>query len=284
MILLFSGSFTIQTIEEYFRLFLALLTVQYLLITPGLFFYYLTKSFILTGVFSILFILGFSRGANIFSLESMIIRIGAVGVAIMAVLSGFAAVSTPLNSLSAFKINIDQKILENLKRQLSVSIDKVFSKKKYLARQTQDSSSILGVDLGLGLFSTSNSSISAEIGYLQNFVDELLMDINELHLESQNHDFSKTIPGKIRNTFGYIFSGVCIFKVFNSLSQLLFKRFGAGEGVVTRILNILAGKLGLDLDVDYWSHILSLILIAVLMISSIRSFLMQSLKVKFRYF
>lgn len=272
--LLVSGSFPIQIMQEYFRVFLVLFTIQQLMVTPCLLFFCITQSMIITGVFTVLFLIMFTSGLETFNLESFIIRMGVVGVTIMAGLSGFAAVSTPLNNMSAFKIEVDQKVLDNVKRQLMTSIDMVLNKKKYVLRNSDK------IDSFWGKFNFfSSSSMESEISNLSSFVDELYLDLIDLQNESENHRFGQTIMGKIMNFLGYIFSGVCVFKVFNSLLQLSFKKVGVGEGPVRTALTLMAEKHGVQIDVSYWSNILSLVFIAILMVSSIRSFLLQSFKV-----
>lgn len=274
--LLVCGSFPFQVMEECFRMFLVLFTVQQLLISPCLLFFRLSQSMIVTGLLYVSFLIIFTRGLDSFSLESFIIRMGAVGVAIMAGLSGFAAVSTPLNNMSAFKINVDQKVIDSVKRQLMTSIEMVLNKKKYVLRNGVSNNSFWGK---FNFFSSSISSIESDILNLNSFVDDLYLDLIDLQNESEHHRFGLTIMGKIMNILGYIFSGICVFKVFNSMLQLSLKRVGVGEGPVTTVLHMMADKNSIHIDVNYWSNILSLLFIAVLMVSSIRSFLLQSLKV-----
>ena len=276
--LLSSQSLPIDQMHRYFRGFLLIFTVQQLLISPILFLFHVTQSMILSAMSYFIFISIWTRGLE-YSLENFIIRMGVVGVVLMAGLSAFGAVSTPFNNLKAFKINVDEKVLDSVKRQLQTSIDMVLIKKKYLIRNAESTNSFWGKFN----FYENSDSLESEIRNLNLFVDDLYLDLIDLHNQSESHRFGQTIAGRVMNILGYIFSGVCVFKVLNSLFQLSFKRIGLGEGPVTKVLTLIAESYHVELDVSYWSNVLSLILIAALMMSSIRSFLLQSLKV-FRYF
>jgi hypothetical protein len=201
---------------------------------------------------------------------------GVVGVVIMAALTAFGAVSTPFSNLKVFKINVDQKVLDTVKRQLMMSMDMVFSKKKYLMRNAEKSNSFWG---RFNVFATSASSIESEIRNLNLFVDDLYLDMIDLYNERESHRFGQTVTGQVLNILGYVFSGICIYKILNALFQLSLKKVGLGEGPVTTALTMLSQRYHLEIDVKYWSNVLSLLLIAVLMVSSIRSFLLESLKV-----
>jgi hypothetical protein len=201
---------------------------------------------------------------------------GVVGVVIMAALTAFGAVSTPFSNLKVFKINVDQKVLDTVKRQVMMSMDMVFNKKKYLIRNAEKNRSFWGK---FNVFADSASSIESEIRNLNLFVDDLYLDMIDLHNESESHRFGQTVAGQFMNIFGYVFSVICIFKIFNAIFQLWFQKVGLGEGPVKTALTMFSERYHMEIDVKYWSNVLSLLLIAVLMVSSIRSFLLQSLKV-----
>ena len=58
----------------------------------------------------------------------------------------------------------------------------------------------------------------AEISALESFYDTLHSDLNELLLDRDAIEFSKTWKGKLLNLSGYGFSVICVFKVLSVIS------------------------------------------------------------------
>jgi len=67
---------------------------------------------------------------GIFSIEMGISRIGVVGVTVMAFLSGFGAVNCPYTYLSYFLRNIKDSDIQQLEKQLHLTLEKNFEQKE----------------------------------------------------------------------------------------------------------------------------------------------------------
>ncbi|KAJ1924913.1 Golgi pH regulator A, partial [Linderina pennispora] len=72
--------------------------------------------------------------ADMVSIEPVTARVGVVGVALMAILSGFGAVNSPYQKLFVFVHQVSPVQLEGMKRQLHYSLELLIDKKKMAAR------------------------------------------------------------------------------------------------------------------------------------------------------
>ncbi|KAJ2791367.1 hypothetical protein H4R21_006331, partial [Coemansia helicoidea] len=74
-----------------------------------------------------------TSAADMASIEPVTARVGVVGVALMAVLSGFGAVNSPYRQLFVFVHRVNPMQLEGMKHQLHYSLGLLVDKKKLLA-------------------------------------------------------------------------------------------------------------------------------------------------------
>ncbi|KAJ3260647.1 hypothetical protein HK103_000257 [Boothiomyces macroporosus] len=184
-------------------------------------------------------------------LGSLIGRVGLVGVTIMAILSGFAAVNSPYSNLSVFLRPVSEKDVQKAEHNLLSSLESLISSKK---RNSHD--------------------VQAK----EMFLTQMFMDYDNLLLDREKSKLATSWRGIYSNILGYFFSFYCIYKVLTSIINLIFSRTN-GKDIVTRILNIMVHWLGLDLDLEFWSAQLSFILIGIMVIVAVRGFIMQFSKV-----
>ncbi|KAJ3323126.1 hypothetical protein HDV06_002138 [Boothiomyces sp. JEL0866] len=211
--------------------------------------------FYIAGIGSLIFLFGlyfFTWSNSNTLLGSLIGRVGLVGVTIMAILSGFAAVNSPYSNLSVFLRPVSEKDLQRAEQNLISALESLISSKK-----------------------GSSSDIHAK----EMFMTQMFMDYDNLLLDRDKSLLATSWRGIYSNILGYFFSFYCIYKVLTSIINLLFNR-GNGKDIVTRILNIMVHWVGLDLDLEFWSAQLSFILIGVMVIVAVRGFILQFSKVK----
>lgn len=72
------------------------------------------------------------REHGLFSVEMSVSRVGVIGVALMAVLSGFGAVMSPYNNLTFFVSPVARDELSSLELQLHRNVDNIVKRKKKL--------------------------------------------------------------------------------------------------------------------------------------------------------
>lgn len=229
-------------------------------------------------------------------------RIGVIGVAVMSILSGFGAVSFPFLNLRFFMKEVSATDVYHAERQLLQTMEKISMKKRKLlvAKQvSKDESeakksaatsflgSLHGQLQGIAMrFTTSSSyknrtdtsALKRDIAALEVFSGEQFIELNDLRLEMDRINFSRTWRGILYNLSGYFFSAYCIYKiVMSSLNILLDRR--ARNDPITIGLAIASTRLGLDIDVAFWSQNISLVLTGVMISLTIRGFLDKLMRV-----
>jgi len=228
---------------------------------------------------------------GIFSIEQCIGRVGVIGVTLMAILSGFGAVNCPYTYLAYFNRNVTAGDISTIEKRLLQTIDRVISKKKKVALIERDNlrrASLHTPTKGIwGLLKSAASSVSSggenvepvkqETKHLEELSRQLFLETVDLHDAKSRIEYSKTLKGRYFNLLGYFFSGYCVIKIVLAIINIVFDRVGKLDPV-TRGIEISIKHLGLDFDIKFWSQQISFILVGVIIVTSIRGFLITLTK------
>lgn len=240
--------------------------------------------------------------SGIFSVSMGVSRVGVIGVAVMSILSGFGAVSFPFLNLRFFMKEVSSNDVYHAERQLLQTMEKISMKKrkllvaKQLSKEESESKKssatsflgslhgrLQGIATRLSTSSsyknrTDTSTLKRDIAALEVFSSEQFIELNDLRLEMDRIIFSRTWRGILYNLAGYFFSAFCIYKiVMSSLNILLDRR--ARNDPITVALGIASTRLGLVIDVDFWSQNISLVLTGIMISLTIRGFLDKLMRV-----
>jgi hypothetical protein len=79
-----------------------------------------------------------SVNIGMFSIEQGVSRIGVIGVTVMAILSGFGAVSFPFTNMNYFIHPVTQNDVLNTERKLLQTLDMIIAKKKRIALEKKN--------------------------------------------------------------------------------------------------------------------------------------------------
>jgi golgi pH regulator len=199
------------------------------------------------------------KGHQVWSTEYFVGRIGVIGVSVIAMLSGFGAVSTPYVYMSLFAPTVNDNAIDNLKRQMKQTMNMILSQKKRSAISGKSSN-----------FIESNA--------LETVMDELFYDLNELCLAKDRMERGKRLWGKMLNLTGYGLSVYCIWKIFISIINILLNR-DRKRDPVTLGLQRLVYFTGMKVDVVFWSQHISFVFIGILVFSNVRGFLIRMSKI-----
>jgi hypothetical protein len=123
------------------------------------------------------------------------------------------------------------------------------------------------------------SALQSEIIMLSQVSQSLFLELNDLRLTEEQYNSSYyTVLGRIYNFLGYFFSIWCIYKMIISVVNIIAGRVVRVDPV-TRGMNILfIDLMHVDVDVEFWSQVISFIFIAVLVITQVRGLLLQLLR------
>ena len=249
---------------------------------------------------------------SLFSKEQCIGRIGVVGVAAVAILSGFGAVNTPYTWLGYFATTVDdaemvateQRLLHTLsiiarkRRRLKVEsrcFRAAFSHSSNPSRGMSSSSSSLSSSSSPPPSSPSSSSrlwgwlgfggndkharqarlLRQELDTLEPVCTELFLDVTEMRTARRRLRLSKTLYGRMLNVLGHFLCIYCVFKALNAAVNIIFSRDRTSDPV-TRTLMRISYVTGLEMgqaSIHFWTQHLSFILIGVVAFSNVRTFL-----------
>ncbi|PVD27318.1 hypothetical protein C0Q70_12474 [Pomacea canaliculata] len=220
---------------------------------------------------------------GIFSIEQCIGRVGVIGVTLMAILSGFGAVNCPYTYMSYFVRHVTETDIQGIEKRLLQTLEMIIVKKKRVALAKRESlrqarsvtsggiwSMLKNVATGS---STENvSHLKQEIGALEELSRQLFLETVDLQEAMDRIDYSKTFKGKYFNFLGYFFSTYCVWKIFMATINIIFDRVGKVDPV-TRGIEIAVKYFGIQFDVKFWSQQISFLLVGIIIVSSIRGFL-----------
>ncbi|KAJ2780942.1 hypothetical protein GGI15_003371 [Coemansia interrupta] len=238
--------------------------------------------------------------ADMLSIEPVTARVGVIGVALMAVLSGFGAVNSPYRQLFVFVHKVSPVQLEGMRRQLHYSLELLADKKKMLvrmvalmvkeeeeeARKRKEARGVSAFVSSLGTLWHSSTGPSKdrgigelrqEIENLERVTQELFADVEAMCLEHDRYEESKTLAGRSRNVLGYFFALFCVSKIAMTLGGILLNRVGHSDPV-TSALTLAATHVSPDFDMAFWSQQLSFAMVGIMVIGSIRGLLIQFTK------
>ncbi|XP_066151317.1 Golgi pH regulator isoform X1 [Euwallacea fornicatus] len=224
-----------------------------------------------------------------FSIESLVSRIGVIGVTVMALLSGFGAVNYPYSSMKFFMRDVAEADVWNIEKRLLQTMDMIVIRKKRVAiakKQMLGKADLSTSKKGIwemissvtGNRSNENiNQLKLEIDGLEEMSRQLFLEVHENRNMRQRIEWSKTWKGAYFNFLGYIFSGYCLWKIFICTINIVFDRVGKKDPV-TRGIEIAVNWMGFDFDINFWSQQISFYLIGCIVVTSIRGLLLTLTK------
>ncbi|CCI45816.1 unnamed protein product [Albugo candida] len=249
---------------------------------------------------------------SVFSITKSVSRISVLGVVFMAILSGFGAVNCPYEYLSVFWRKIDDEEIAFVESRLRHNIDIVFAKKKRLLYEESCHRREVSLPSGIrskikslwafgphdskndgtwSVFGTSSAyskltgsymkSLIAEIHTLESLGKELFLEVHAMHHVRFRFLRSQTLHGRLYNFFGYLLSGLCVYKMMIATINVAFVRSRDKDpitDVFEKILYIFPSA-ARYINIRLVSEIASLLFVGVLVFTQTRGFLMTIVKV-----
>lgn len=315
-LIIFEISDTLERSSRYFHWYLSLYLTLFMVIilTPLYLSYYMLVNmrspfaqkylWPLAGITWILYIFIFWKIGDPFPIhnpkhgmlgvETMVSRVGVIGVTVMALLSGFGAVNYPYTSMVIFMRKVTSADVAQIERKLMQTQEMVIAKKKRIVvaereillqeQQNQARGSGAWWDRMKSLASTKSMrstenipQLRQDILALEELSRQLFLEIHDLHNMRERLEWSKTLQGKYFNFLGYFFSLYCTWKIFISTVNIIFDRVGRVDPI-TKGMEIAVHWFGLDIDVLFWSQHISFGLVGAIVVTSTRGLLLTMSK------
>eukprot|EP01059_Diplonema_ambulator_P006554 TRINITY_DN16209_c0_g4_i1.p1 TRINITY_DN16209_c0_g4~~TRINITY_DN16209_c0_g4_i1.p1 ORF type:complete len:512 (+),score=102.22 TRINITY_DN16209_c0_g4_i1:60-1538(+) len=234
-------------------------------------------------------------------------RVGVIGVSVMAVLAGFGAVTTPRQYLAYITARNSKTPMINFpeaQQRLVVTLDALLKKCRQeatlalkLSSTEKDSSPIGWVK---SLFTGPShgdhlqlQTVKMEVSALAKVAAELYEQLNEIRSLEEDIRFSRTPRGKVFTLLGYILSIYCVYKTLMAAASIILDRV-AKVDPITRVLGWMGvrvdcmtkdqeGCTDTDLMAFQYVQFISLLFLGIMIVSSVRGFLIVVQKVVHMY-
>ena len=119
--------------------------------------------------------------------------------------------------------------------------------------------------------------IKQETKHLEELSRQLFLETADLKDAKARIQYSKTFKGRYFNLLGYFFSIYCVVKICLAIINIVFDRVGKVDPV-TRGIEIAVKHFGFEFDITYWSQQISFLLVGIIIVTSIRGFLITLTK------
>ncbi|KAJ3034166.1 Golgi pH regulator B [Rhizophlyctis rosea] len=181
----------------------------------------------------------------------------------------------------------EKKLLQTMEMLLNKKKKLALASRKQRVLQEQGTQGVGG--FMRNVFNRVTSSFSAdqntnhlrtEITALETVLRHLFMDLDDLNMEKERIKDARTLKGKYFNLMGYIFAGLCIYKVVTSTLNIITNRMhhSTGRDPITNLLEVVVHRLGWTIDVGFWSQQMSFVVVGILVFVSIRGLLIIFMK------
>lgn len=227
-----------------------------------------------------------------FGMLEAIGRVGSLGVALVAVLSGYGSVSVPFSYISLFIRPVERAEIDAMEAQLAHTTAAIAEKREKVAALREQIANGGGSAQGQGrsLWGRISSlvapaagrssqamiaSLSAEADSLESLRAALAADVVELRRERERALVARTAYGHVQNFLGYVLSLYCLYRMFASTKALVIGEDTSSDPVSRGIGFFLAIFSGgtVHLDVAHFSQYLTLAFIGFISVTSLRGFM-----------
>ena len=220
-------------------------------------------------------------------------RVGALGLVLVSVLSGYGTVSVPFSYLSLFIRPVETGEISAMESQLQQTlvskkqkIAKVDSLQMELKAKKESDQARAGFfskfinaigSVGTRKIMQDIASLEIEIASLSSLEAALVADVNDLKKQRQKAILSRTLRGHVQNLLGYLLSLYCIYRMVASFMALLVGEDTSSDPVsktIALVLRVFTGG-NITIDVRIISQYLTLAFVGFISVTSLRGFMMH---------
>jgi hypothetical protein len=221
--------------------------------------------------------------------EACLERVGIIGISLMALLSGFAAVSAPWQTFGAKQKPITEADVNRKQAGLDAANDMLAAKRSRLRaiqRKVQDMppegfmAKVIGTIRG-SADTQELKALELEISGLESMSVSLASSLSLLQTRLASSQRASSTIGKLFLTpFAYTFALYCIYRI-TTVSLTIFRQFlfpspdaaftSSTTDPINRVLSLLAKHVDPTLDQLAWSRQISFLLSGVILLASFNS-------------
>ncbi|KAI9759242.1 MAG: hypothetical protein M1835_000409 [Candelina submexicana] len=218
--------------------------------------------------------------------EACLERIGVIGISLMALLSGFASVSSPWQTFGSKSRLVTEADISRKHAGLEATSDMLSAKQsrlRALERKISDAPQEGFMNKMIGSIRGNadiqeRKALQLEISGLETMRTSLSSSLSLLQQRRQAQQRSTTMAGRLLNMSSYIFSLYCVYRIFATLIATLRRWWYSdatfsGTDPINNFLAIIAKHWDPTLDRLAWSQQISFLLSGVILLASFNSVL-----------
>ncbi|KAL6778518.1 hypothetical protein ACKKBF_B15075 [Auxenochlorella protothecoides x Auxenochlorella symbiontica] len=234
----------------------------------------------------------------------IVARVGALGVVLVAVLSGYGSVTLPYTYISLFIRPVESGEVAVGEERLAAARAALADKRRRIEVLECGCAAEAGDVLAGGAAGTASSPASghslvrwvsgalrpgpgkralgtlrAEAGALESLVSALRAEAAELRRERRRAARARTASGHARNALGYLLSLYCVYRMLAAARSLLWGEPGRGADPVGTLVRVAVGVLtrgAVQVDTHILSQYMTLAFVAAISVTSLRGFLLNA--------
>ncbi|MCJ1403903.1 hypothetical protein MMC11_007126 [Xylographa trunciseda] len=222
-----------------------------------------------------------------YGVDTIVEHVGVIGISLMALLSGFASVSSPWQNFGARQRPVSEVTIARKQAGLDATNDMLVTKRsrlRALHQKMSDAPAEGFLQKAMGSFrgnadAAERKSLEFEISGLENMALSLSAHLSLLQARLIQQRRSRTPLGRLLLATGFVFSIYCIYRVLTTSLTAIRRSLSPpghefiGSDPINNILALLVKHYDSHLDRDAWTRQISFLLSGVMLFASFSSVL-----------
>ena len=222
-----------------------------------------------------------------YMVDAVVEHVGVIGISLLALLSGFASVSSPWQNFGVRKKPVSEASIARKQAGVEATNDMLAAKRsrlRALELKLSEAPSVGFFQRAMGSLRGNSDqiekrSLELEITGLENMALSLSAHHTLLQSRHRQQTQLRTLTGKVIQLASYAFSVYCLYRILTTMltafRRRTFSRNHAfvGSDLTNNILAILVNHYDSDLDREVWTRQISFLLSGVMLFASFSSVL-----------
>ncbi|MCJ1415308.1 hypothetical protein MMC32_001640 [Xylographa parallela] len=228
-----------------------------------------------------------SENSHGYGVDTIVEHVGVIGISLMALLSGFASVSSPWQNFGARPKPVSESAIARKQAGLDATNDMLATKRsrlRALHRKMSDAPAEGFLQKAMGSFRgntdvAERKSLEFEISGLENMALSLSTHVSLLQARLYQQRRARTPLGRLLIAASFIFSIYCVYRILTTSLTAIRRSLSSpghlfiGSDPINNILALLVKHYDSHLDREAWTRQISFLLSGIMLFASFSSVL-----------
>ena len=228
-----------------------------------------------------------SENSHGYGVDTIVEHVGVIGISLMALLSGFASVSSPWQNFGARPKPVSESAIARKQAGLDATNDMLATKRsrlRALHRKMSDAPAEGFLQKAMGSFRgntdvAERKSLEFEISGLENMALSLSTHVSLLQAHLYQQRRTRTPLGRLLIAASFIFSIYCVYRILTTSLTAIRRSLSSpghlfiGSDPINNILALLVKHYDSHLDREAWTRQISFLLSGIMLFASFSSVL-----------